>query len=145
MLVAIGTLILASYLVVSLQPNIILLVGLTIVIFVFGVAFNKQRCSGMWHALLAKKESIFIIASANGNEFFQIPWRYLKDIKKGMHGLNKRGLIISFKSSLLADNERDLIRQYLNVTDEKASQISISVPTGIVNRDGAIQKLKAYQ
>jgi hypothetical protein len=75
----------------------------------------------------------------------QIPWRYLHDIRPGMHGLNKRGLIISFNSSLLSDTERDLIRQYLNVTEEQTSQITISVPTGIVNRNDAIQKLKAYQ
>lgn len=145
MLVAIGTLILSGYLVVSLQPNMILLVGLAIVIIVFGVAFNKQRSSGMWHALLANKQALFIIASANGHEFLQIPWRYLHDIRPGMHGLNKRGLIISFNSSLLSDTERDLIRQYLNVTEEQTSQITISVPTGIVNRNDAIQKLKAYQ
>ena len=145
MLLAIGALVLAAYLVSSLQQSVIIMVGLAIIIIVIALGFIKQRSSGMWHALLANKQALYIIASVNGKEFLQIPWRYLQEIKLGMHGLNTRGLIISFNLSLLADSERDLIRQYLNVTEEKTSQITISVPTGIVNRNDAIHALKAYQ
>lgn len=145
MLVAIVTLVLGAYLIERTQQNSLFTIGFALLVIVFGLGFAKQLSSGMWNVLLANKQALYIIASANGKDFLQVPWQYLQKMKLGMHGLNRRGLIISINSSLLDNNERDLIRHCLNVTEENASQIYISVPTGIVNRDKAIQELDAYK
>lgn len=145
LLVAIAALALAGYLMVTLQASIMVIVGLAIVVIIFAFGFIRQLSSGMWNTLLANRQALYIIASEDGKEFIQVPWRYLQEVKLGMHGLNRRGLIICFKSSLLARNELDLMRKCLNVTEENSGQISISVPTGIVNRDKAILELKAYK
>lgn len=107
--------------------------------FFFG--FYKQRSAGIWSPLIANKKALYVISSVNGKGFLQLPWRYIGFIKQGIHGLNKRGLIICIESSLIDKGERDLIIKSLNVIKEESNQIIISVPTGIVNRDKAINEL----
>jgi hypothetical protein len=138
--VAVGTLLFASYLVLNQQSNIIK-VAFLIIVGVFCFGFYKQRSMGIWSTLVANKENLYVIASVNGKEFLQLPWRYIASIKQGMHGLNKRGLIICIEPSLLEKSEIDLIINSLNVVKEDANQIIISVPTGIVIRNKAINGL----
>lgn len=144
-LIGIGVLVLAAYLASTSHEGFMFKVGLTLIVIVFIVAFTKQRSSGIWSTLLANKQSLYIIASTDGTEFIQIPWRYIQDIKLVMYGLNKRGLVINLRSSLLADTERNLIRNHLNVHFDDESRISVSIPTGISNREEAIQELKSFQ
>ena len=143
MILAIATLMLSVYLLYRYQPSDVIVACLLVVIVVFGIGFAKQISNtGMWSALLANDQAIYIIASANGNEFIRLPRRYLIEVKLGMHGLNRKGLIINIESSVLSDNELDVIRSRLNIIEDNVSQISISVPTGIVNRRKAIRCLE---
>ena len=142
-MVAIATLMLSVHLLSRFQPSNVIVVCLLIVAVIFGVGFTKQISNtGIWSALLSNDQAIYIIASADGKKFMQLPRRFLIGIKLGIHGLNSRGLIINIKPSLISDNELDVLRGCLNITEDNASQISISVPTGIVNRKNAIHKLE---
>ncbi len=139
-LVAITSLAIGAFFVEKLQSAFVT-VGFVLILAVFCLGFVKQRSTGIWSPILANEQVVYIIASASGKEFLQVPWRYFQSIKRGMHGLNSRGLIISINSTLLDDSERNLIRDCLNVTEDDETGICISVPTGIVDRARAIQDL----
>lgn len=58
-----------------------------------------------------------------------------------MHGLNKRGIIISMNARVIAQDELGLVAGCLNIVDSKPSEVTISVPTGVVKRETEIERL----
>lgn len=114
--------------------NLTILIGLVAVISVIGLGIYNQLKDGSISPVLANPNALFIIASTGGKEFLRIPWQYFQNVELGMHGVNKRGLIIRIDTSLLVQDELDLITSSLNIVDSSPSQTVISVPTGVANR-----------
>lgn len=145
LLLAAGVLGLAGYLLdVSERDNetILLAALLFMMTIVFAVGFIKQFSSGIWSPLAADRSALFVLASADGSEFLRLPWQHIEDLKKGMHGLNRRGLIIGIRTLHLEAKEKQLIEDSLSISSEQQGKICISVPTGIVNREQALSELK---
>lgn len=135
---ALSMLILAFYLI---GTNIVIMIVVVLVISVMGLGVYNQLKNGSISPLLANREFIFIIASQGGKEFLRIPWGYVKCIDSGMHGLNKRGIIISMNARVIAQDELGLVAGCLNIVDSKPSEVTISVPTGVVKRETEIERL----
>lgn len=143
MLIAASTLSLLGYLAIN-TPNILIIMSLAFIIIVFTIGFVKQLSSGIWSGLQANKDALYIIGSEDGKKFVELPWKYLLSVKQGIYGLNKRGVLIAIDSTPLIDEEKQLIRSHLNVVDEKEKEITVSIPTGVVNRALAIQEIEKY-
>ncbi|WP_166164496.1 hypothetical protein [Pseudomaricurvus alcaniphilus] len=113
------------------------------VVFVFAVGFFKQLSSGVWTPLLADRRCLYVIAAADGHKYLVLPRAVVKNLKPGLFGLNKRGLLIEVNASMLKDEERALISSEVNVQAEGDGTLTISIPTGIVNRKNAIRDIKS--
>lgn len=118
-------------------------VGALIVLLLLGYGAARHPANRRaWPTLLANRQSVFLLASTTGDEFLEVPWRYIEDFHAGVYGLNVRGIQFSIPKDRLSEHDQRELRGLSSVLDRR-KRLVVAIPSGLRRRSRVLEALRA--